>query len=472
MSEAAIPYYWRSVDWVKLERDFPPPPNYTGFAGRRSADELRAFQNTLFMARIAEGWRTPFYQKLWGGAGLEAGDVRSLDDIAKLPCFTSDDLKQAALDSPPFGSQTPPHLIVPGPMKIQTSGGTTGMPRITPFDPIAWEIQAIQAARGLYAQGMRPGDVVQILFTTALSNGGWSVNQAALNWLGCTSVTSGSGVITPSERQLELALALGTNVWFGTAEYLGRLAEVAAKIGFPLRSLPTKFLTGIIGTDTDGLVRQRLEEAWGAPFYDIWGTHEHGYVAFECPHKTGKHVSEDTCYLEIVDLDDGSLLGFGEEGNIVATALARSVPLFIRYNLRDRMKLFDRTPCACGLDTQTLSLFLGRSDEMVKLRGTNVYPMACLSVVSRDDRITDDYICVVYSVGEGLGVRDEMTIRVERKSVDWDKAELSEELAEVFRQALGVKVAVEIHEAGDLAEQTRLGAEGKPRRLMDLRKSA
>jgi phenylacetate-CoA ligase len=134
------------------------------------------------------------------------------------------------------------------------------------------------------------------------------------------------------------------------------------------------------------------------------------------------------------------------------------------------MKLFDRAPCACGLNTQTLSLFLGRSDEMVKLRGTNVYPMACLSVVSGEARTTDDYICVVVKVGDGLGSRDEMTIRVERASPDIDKASLTEDLVAEFKRTLGVAVGVEVHEAGDLAPQTRIAGEGKPRRLLDLRK--
>lgn len=370
-----------------------------------------------------------------------------------------------------YGSHTPPHLLdIITPLKIQTSGGTTGLPRITPFDPMAVEIQAIQTARALYAQGVRPGDVVQNLFTTALPNGGWCVHHGVYNWLGCASVTSGSGVVTPTERQLELAKALGTNVWFGVAEYLGRIAEVADKIGFDLKSLPTKFIGGIIGADTEGTFRARLEEAWGVPYYDMWGTHEVGFVAFECEQRNGKHISEDTCYIEIVDIETQAPLNFGEEGNLVATALARSVPLFIRYNLRDRMKLFDRSPCACGLNTQKLSLFLGRSDEMVKLRGTNVYPMACLSVVSGDERTTDDYICVAYDIGEGLGKRDEMTIRVERKSTNIDKSSLAKDLTAEFKRVLGVKVGVEIHEAGELTPQTRVGAEGKPRRLIDMRK--
>jgi phenylacetate-CoA ligase len=471
---ATIPYYWKSLDWARVAADFPPPPNFTRVSGRRSADELRAFQNRLFLERVAQGWKTQFYKRLWGNAGLEPGDIRSLEDIGKLPSFTSDDLKQASAEAPPYGSHMPFGAEGLGtmPLKVQTSGGTTGLPRITLFDPMAWEIQAIQTARAFYAQGARPGDRVQILFTNSLANAGWCIHHGVHAWLGAVSITTGSGVVTPSLRQLEFARALGTNIWFGTAEYLGRIAEVAEQNDFNLKALPTKFLTGILGVDVDGTVRQRLEEAWGAPFYDTWGSHEVGPAAFECSHKDGKHVSEDTCYIEIADVeDDSKILPYGTEGNVIATSLARSVPLFIRYNMRDRLKLTERSLCACGLETQKLSLFLGRSDEMVKLRGTNVYPMACLSVVSREPRVTGDYICVAYYEGEGLGRRDEMAIRVERKSPDINADALASEMAKEFKRELGVKVGVQVVEAGELSALTGVGGEGKPKRLLDLRKT-
>lgn len=471
--DVAVPHYWRSVDWEALVRNFPPPPDYHRTTGRWSADELRAHQDRLFRQRMAEGWNVPFYQKLWGNEGIEPADIKSLDDLGKLPSFTSDDLKQATAENPPYGSHTPFGVEGLGtmPLKVQTSGGTTGLPRITLFDPIAWEIQGIQTARAMFAQGARPGDVIQTLFTTSLANAGWCVHHGVHAWLGGVSVTTGSGVVTPTERQLEFAQALGTNAWYGTAEYFGRLAEVAETIGFDLKSLPTKFISGLLGVDTEGTVRKRLQDAWGAPFYDTWGSHEIGLLAFECIHQDGKHISEDTCFLEIVDIDQGHVLPYGEEGNVVATNLGRGIPLFIRYNMRDRMRMIDRTECACGLCTRKLSLFLGRSDEMVKLRGTNVYPMACLSAVSRELRATDDYICVVYYEGEGLARRDEMVVRIERKSPDINAEALAADMEAAFRKDLSVKVVVHVFEAGELAQFTKVGAEGKARRLIDLRKS-
>lgn len=146
----AVPYYWKSVDWDGLMRDYPPPPYFQQTTGKLSEQELRALQNTRFIARMEDAWRTPFYAMRWGAAGIEPGDIRSLDDIEKLPCFTSDDLKDAIAAAPPFGSHQPvsAQQLARTPFKVHTSGGTTGFPRLTLFDPVALEVQAIQTARG------------------------------------------------------------------------------------------------------------------------------------------------------------------------------------------------------------------------------------------------------------------------------------------------------------------------------------
>jgi len=154
----------------------------------------------------------------------------------------------------------------------------------------------------------------------------------------------------------------------------------------------------------------------------------------------------------------------------VFTSLHRSVPPFIRYDLRDVMIVYEREECACGLCTRKLSQFLGRADEMVKLRGTNVFPVTCQSAISKDARTTGDYICVAYFAGEGLGRREEITVRIERRSPDVDAAALEKDMERALFKDLGVKVGVEIVEAGSLAELTRTGKGDKSKRLLDLRK--
>jgi phenylacetate-CoA ligase len=213
------------------------------------------------MARVADAWAVPFYRQRWTAAGLEPGDVRSIDDSERIPTFNSDDLKAAIAEHPPFGSHHPfgPEGFGRQPLKIQTSGGTTGLPRVTLFDAVAMEVQGIQTARALYAQGTRPGDVVQITYTNSLANSAWCALSGIQNWLGAVPMTTGAGQVTPSERQLEYAAAWGTTAWFSRGEYLARLAQVAQETGLDLRTLRTRQIHSFLGPDTEGHLRARLE---------------------------------------------------------------------------------------------------------------------------------------------------------------------------------------------------------------------
>ena len=472
-SPSSVPYYWKSLDWDALMRDYPPPPHFGSTHGRLSADAMHALQESRFLARVADAWRVPFYRTRWSAAGLEPGDVRRLEDIVRIPTFDSDDLRQAIADGPPFGTHHPFGRDALGahPVRLQTSGGSTGLPRVTLFGAGAIEVQGIQSARALCAQGARPGDVIQVTYTLGLPNAGWCAHDGIHKWLGASPLATGSGAVTSSERQLEYALAWGTDSWYARGDYLARLAQVAQETGFDLRRLRTRRLHAFLGTDEEGHIRRRLEDAWGVPVYDNYGTHEIGHVAFDCEARDGKHLSEDTVYVEFADVDTGAPLPWGERGNLVATSLHRDVPPIIRYNLRDRMHGFARTRCACGLETLKLSTFLGRSDDMVKLRGTNVYPLACQSVVVEDARTTGEYLCVARHVGEGLARREAMTVRIERRAPDVDAAALEADMRAALHRTLGVKVDVEIVERDALAGLTGLDSQNKARRLLDLRRA-
>ena len=467
----AIPYYWQALDWAALTRDYAPPPAFAKTTGRLSADALHALQNARFLERMKDAWRTGFYRSRWEAAGMAPADIRSIDDIEKIPTFNSDDLKDAIAARPPFGNHHPIDAsdFARIPVKVQTSGGSTGMPRVTLFDPLAIEVQGIQTARGLYAQGARPGDIIQITYTMSLANAGWCALNGVFNWLGATPVTTGSGAVTSSERQLEYAQAWGTTGWFARGEYLARLVEVAREMKLDLHSLKTRQIHSFLGSDLEGHLRRQLEDAWGAPVYDNYGTHETGLLAFECHAQDRKHINEDTAYIELADVETGAPLPMGSRGNLVVTSLHRSVPPIIRYNLRDCLIAYAREQCACGLCTRKLSTFLGRSDEMVKLRGTNVYPLACQNAVSKNLRTTGEFLCVVSHVGEGLGRRETMVVRVERRSLDTDAQMLAAELAADLHKDLGVRVDVEIVESGALAVHTQIGRQNKVKRLLDLR---
>ncbi|WP_417587318.1 phenylacetate--CoA ligase family protein [Pararhodobacter oceanensis] len=465
-------YHWQAIDWQQLTQDYPPPGLFETSVGQMSEGEIRALQNTRFLARMAEAWQYPFYRDRWQAAGLEPGDIRSLDDIEKIPTFNSDDLKAAFERAPPFGDHQPgdPAYFRDAHLRILTSGGTTGLPRVTLFDAQTLEIQGIQSARAFWAQGLRPSDILQITYTNSLANAAWCTLNGAFNWIGATPMTTGAGIVTSSERQLQYAKAWGTTAWFTRAEYLARLVEVARDSGFDLHGLKTRQIHSHIGPDAGGLRRKALEEAWNAPVYDNYGTHEIGAVAFECREKSGLHISEDMVHIQIVDLEREAPLPDGQVGNLIATSLYRSVPPIIRFNMRDQLALYPRERCGCGLCTRKLSGFHGRSDEMVKLRGTNVYPLACMEAVTRTPGTNGEYICIVSHEGEGLAQRERFVVQVERSAESVAPEPLRAELEAALHRDLGVKVDVEIVDPGATAPHTGLGLQNKTKRLLDLRR--
>ncbi|SDF68172.1 phenylacetate--CoA ligase family protein [Klenkia brasiliensis] len=470
MSPKPIPYYWSSVDWPRFVADYPPPPLFDQQMARTSDDELHELQEARFLQRMTEAWAVPFYRDRWTAAGMEPGDVRGLDDLAAIPTFTSEDLKRSAEALPPFGThQTFALDAMATPLKIQSSGGTSGLPRPTLFDPVAWEVQAVQFARAFVAQGGEVGDVLQITLTNSLANTAWCASTAAMHWSGMVPLTTGSGAVTSSVRQLELAREWGTAGWVAFGEYLKILAETAESNGIDLRrDLRTRFIHTYLGVDTDGHLRRLLEEAWGVPVYDNYGTHEVGLIGYECRAQDGLHVNDDTAVLQIVDREGGRPLADGQAGNIVVTSLHRSVPPIIRYDLKDLMHRSSRAECGCGARTTKLSGFLGRSDEMVKLRATSVYPRAAQDTVQGDPRSTGEFLCVVDQVGEGISARERMTVRVEAKP-GADGTALHADMVTRLKVLFGVAVDVEVVPSGALAPLTGLGGEGKVKRLLDRR---
>lgn len=467
-----VPYYFRSLDFEKLVRDYPPAQEYAETVFLYGRKEIEEIQNRRFLQIVEWAWENPFYRKKWEAHGVRKADIRTKEDIGRLPMVAVEDFKKSIKTHPPFGEH--PGLTTADaariPIKIQSSGGTTGMPRPTLFTPLEWEIQGIQGSRALYIQGARPGDVMQIPSTLSTANLGWFNYLSCLHWSGIVPVTTGSGNVTASRRQLEIAFEWGTNLWAGFPEYLMHLASLAAQEGLDLRKLKTKFITSFLGPDLDGSLRKLMEGTWHCPVYDNYGTHEIGLGAFECREQDGLHINEDMFIVEVADVDTDQILPAGEKGNLVITSLYRHHPPLIRYNLRDYIRLVSdgSRRCACGSYFMKMDHFLGRSDDMVKLRGTNVFPMACLGAVTSDDRTTGEWLCVVERKESGLDIRDEMTVKVEVKEGAADREGLKAKIEDRLRSDLGVKVAVELVPAGSLATYT-YGREGKAKRLIDRR---
>ncbi len=471
---STLPLYHYVTDWQTFHTMYPPPDVFLDTIYRWPRDRVRALQNERFQEVIDVGWRNPFYQKLWGSAGLAPGDVRSLDDISKLPIFNSDDIKADQRDHPPFGIMSGfsslRSALGTTPIKLQTSGGTTGKPRITFYGPLEWEINALNTARSLYVLGARPGDVMQIPSTCSLANLGWAFYKACHDYLGVLPITTGSGVVTPSRRQMEIAFDCGVNLWISFPEYLMRLAKACRdELGRDVRELKTKFILTFLGPDVEGTLRKELEDLWGCPVYDNYGTNEIGEGAFECPHKSGLHLMEDLDYFEILHPETNQPVMPGEVGNLVVTVFHRRLQPIIRFNLRDLGRLVSRDTCQCGSNFRRMDHFLGRSDSMVKIRGVNLYPMACLSAVKSDSRTTGEWLCEALVVDVDGLPREEMLVHVEyRQDAAGNLAGLREHVEQRLKSDLGLTVQVKLVPEGHLDQLGTFG-EGKAKRLVDRR---
>jgi phenylacetate-CoA ligase len=470
--ETALPIHRNALDWDAFYRAYPLPDLFADTVYRWPAERVRALQEERFRAIVAVGWQNPFYAARWRAAGLEPGDVRGLEDLAKLPMYTSDDVQADQAAHPPYG-----HFhnigraeLARTPIKLQTSGGTTGKPRTLLNGPAEWQCMALGAARSLYIEGARPGDVMQIPLTCSLATVGWAAYDACREYMGILPLTTGTGAVTPSRRQLEIAFDYGTNLWYSFPEYLAHLARVCRdELGRDVRELNTKFITSFLGPDLDGTLRRELEALYGCPVYDRYGVHEFGLGGFECPHQDGLHWMEDFSFFEIVDVETGRPMPPGEAGMIVVTSFTRRLPPIIRYNLRDLGRIKHEGVCACGSAFRRIDHFLGRADTMVKIRGTNVYPMACVSAIRADARTNDSWICIVER-DERDGVRrDTMTVHVEVRADAPSRDGLKERLEARLREDLGVSVPVVLADEGALAALCNVGGEGKPRRLLDRR---
>ena len=468
-----LPLYCYAVDWEKLYARFPPADVFVETVYQWPPSRIRELQNERFLEVMQSGWRNAFYQALWKKAGVAPGDIRSLDDIVKLPTYNSDDLKTDQQEHPPFGllpgySSLQEHLRR-SPTKLQTSGGTTGKPRNTLQGILAWEWGGLGMSRALYIQGVRPGDVMQIPATCSLANLGWAVTKACHDYLGVLPLTTGSGIVTPSRRQIEVAFDCGVNVWMSFPEYMIRLAQACREeFGRDIRELNTKLITSFLGPDTEGTLRAQMESLWGCPVYDNYGTNEAGHGAFECEHRDGLHFMEDAMYFEVLDTETGQPVAPGKVGNLVVTTFHRDLMPSIRYNQRDLGRIVSTEPCACGSSFRRMDHFLGRSDNMVRLRGVNVYPMACLPAVRSDPRTTGEWVCEAVTVAEGGVPRDEMTVHVEYRRDAGSLDGLKQHLEARLKADLGVSVTVRLAEQGKLDTVATLG-EGKASRLIERR---
>ena len=461
-----IPWYFQSLDFEKLWKDYPPPPTYFHTTAKMSRDELWSLQNKRFLETTKRGWEIDFFKLHWKAHGLSPSDIKSLDDLTKIPVYNVHDIRKSIERNPPFGDfmGISPEDGKTMPLVLQTSGGTTGLPRPMLYSPQDRETMAILGGRRFAMHGIVPGDMVLVTYSLGLGNGGMAPREALWRYTGSVPVMTGSGANTPTRRQIEIVKAWGVKVILGFPAYLRHMALVARdELGIDPKSLGIRLLGTHLGMEN----REQLEELWGAKAFDMYGTHESGMLGAECQHQSGMHVMEDAFVLEIADPETGKILHDGIKGTVLITTLYKYGAPQIRFNVND-ISAFHTTPCSCGSTMKRLVRIFGRNDNMIKLRGVNVFPEAIGAVVVEDVRTNGEFFCFVDRVGEAQADRMEVWVEIPDESLDKSVIQLS--LEQRMKEVLGVKVDIKLVNKGELDQYTLTSQSSKVKRLLDQRK--
>ncbi len=450
-----IPTYFEAFDPKQMLADYPIGDAFTARYTGMSRDELRSIQERRFTRLMARGWEIPFYQRLWGAKGIEPGDILGLADITKLPVYDKADLMDSVAASPPYGDFAGRGV---DPVIFHTTSGTTGRPQPLLFGPKGREITNLLVARMYRWQGLLPDDVVQSVYGHGMINGGHYIREAVTHFTNALFLSAGTGIETRSANQVQLMADFGVTVLVGFVDYLRKLAEVARETGL-LDHISIRMICGHLGTED----RAATEAAWGgAKAYDWYGVGDTGSIAGEGPERDGLYVWEDAQYLELLDVESGVPVGVGETGDMVITCLFKDdVAPCIRFNTHDITHELTGAN-ATGMAFRRIAGFKGRSDNMVKLRGINVFPHAIGSIIENRADLTGEYVCRL--ARDPATQRDDMLVILESRGGS-DVGEI----ATLLRQGLGVEVAIAFEPPGGTAALTQIDIRQKPIRLIDER---
>jgi len=454
----SFPTYFEAFDPRQLLRDYPIGDAFVQRYTAMSRDELRSIQDRQFRKVVARGWEIPFYQRLWTAKGLEPGDIRSLDDISKLPVYDKADLMASIADHPPYGDYAGIGGDERPPVVFHTTSGTTGRPQALLFGPKGREVTNLLVGRMYRWQGLQPSDVIQSVYGHGMINGGHYIREAVTHFTNSLFLSAGTGIETRSANQVQLMADFGVTVLVGFIDYIRKLAETARDEGV-LDRINIRMICGHLGTED----RSSVEQAWGgAKAFDWYGVGDTGSIAGEGPERDGLYVWEDAQYLELLDVDTGASVAPGETGDMVVTCLFKDdVAPCIRFNTHDVTHRLTGAN-ATGMVFDRIAGFKGRSDNMVKLRGINIFPHAIGALIENRADLTGEYVC---RVARDEGGRDEMCVVIESRG-GTDEAEL----ASLLRNGLGIEVAVRLADPGATAADTQIEVRQKPIRLIDERK--
>jgi phenylacetate-CoA ligase len=365
----------------------------------RSRDRLRVLQSERLRGAVERAYdRVPLYRRKFDEAGLKPADIRSIEDIGRLPFTVKDDFREQY----PFGMFAVPMDQI---VRIHASSGTTGKPTVVGYTREDIDMWSVCCARLLANGGGTPRDVLQVAYGYGLFTGGLGLHYGGEK-LGAAVIPMSGG---NTKKQLMLMKDFGTTLLACTPSYALQVAEVAAEEGIDIRSLKLK--AGFFGAEpwTEAMRRQ-IEDRLHIKALDIYGLSEviGPGVAGECLEQQGLHVFEDHFYPEVIDLATGHPVPAGQSGELVFTCLTKQAIPLIRYRTRDISRIIEE-PCGCGRTFRRIERLSGRTDDMLIIRGVNVFPSQIESVLMKIEGVEPNYLIVV----DRTGILADIEVKVE-----------------------------------------------------------
>ena len=421
-----------------------------------SREDMRKLQSERLIQLVNHVYNNvAFYRRRMDEMGVKPEDIQSIDDIVKLPFTYKNDLR----DHYPFGLFAVPMKDI---VRVHASSGTTGKPTTVGYTKNDIENWREVLARCLSMAGISSSDIMQVSYGYGLFTGGLGVHYGA-ETIGATVIPVSGG---NTRRQLQLMADYGSTVLACTPSYALHLADALAENAYSLADLKLK--TGVFGAEpwTENM-RLELEKKWGIKAYDIYGLSEimGPGVANDCEYHTGLHVHEDHFFPEIVHPDTKLPVADGEEGELVFTTLTKEGIPLLRYNTRD-LSTLNRATCECARTTVRMKKITGRSDDMLIIRGVNLFPSQIEHVLLEMGETSAHYMLYVDKINN----LDTLELKVELDEANMmetirDLQNLSKKIEHALNSAIGLSVKVTLVEPKTIAR-----SEGKAVRVIDNRK--
>lgn len=420
-------------------------------------EDLRVLQFARLKNLIEKIYaNVPFYREKFDALGLKPSDIRCLEDIKKLPFTTKDDLRQTY----PYGLLAVPQSEI---VEIHMSSGTTGLPVVNAYTQADMDQWTEGMGRTLSGAGATRNDTVQNAYGYGLFTGGMGVHYGTQR-IGATVIPISSG---NTEKQLMLMRDFHSTLFTCTPSYALYMAEKAESMGINVHDLPVR--AGCFGAEPwSENMRKEIEKAWNIKAYDIYGLTEitGPGVAFECEAQDGMHFNEDLWYPEIIDPETGEPLPDGEKGELVITTILKEGTPLIRYRTRDITYIM-KEACSCGRTTRKIHRLFGRTDDLLILRGVNVFPSQIEHALIEIQGVQPNYLIVV-DRSEKTHL-DDVELHVE-VSIDQFSDEtrgmeaLRSKIEAVMKSKLGISVKVKLVEPMSIERSI-----GKAKRVIDKR---